>query len=74
MSKRVKATAEVRVSLKVMVPRTWDEDSTIWRILEEAEKMAINIISKTIIDSPNQIEMVGDPKVVAILAEHDEKI
>ncbi len=59
--------AKVTVTLEILCPSSWSEDTTMKQITKQAKDDALGIIRK-INNHDTRIRLIGDPKVVSVSA------
>jgi hypothetical protein len=70
--KKVRASAQVTVTLRISVCDTWGADCTVKQIHSQAAASAVGILNKMRGSmSPHPVEIVGQPKVNAIFVEDE---
>jgi hypothetical protein len=65
---KVDARARVQVTIEVTT-EVWGEDCSIGQLYAQAAESGINQIHKLVAESKMQARVVGEPKVIAVLAE-----
>lgn len=69
MEKKVRATARVKLVLEVVLPDRWGGDCSVSQAHKQAKDSALNIISQKIAGSGRDIQIIGEPESVVIIAE-----
>ena len=61
--------ARVTLTLDITVGSSWGNDCRLSQVYEQAKVDALGIIDRLRSDHRSQIAIVGEPKVVAVIAE-----
>ena len=71
MSDKLKVEARARVQVTVeLTTELWGEDCSIGQLYKQAAEDGISQIRKLIIESKCRVQVIGEPKVIAVLTEN----
>lgn len=69
---KLRASAQVTVTLRIDVSDTWGADCTVEQIHKQAARSALGILDKMRGSmAPRPVALVGQPKVVAVFVEDE---
>lgn len=68
MSKHLKATARVLITIEVTPSDCWGADCAFDQLRKQAADVAINLVRR-VIEGNTRCRIVGEPEVVAVLVE-----
>lgn len=83
MSKPIKATARIRVTLEITPGDHWGSDTQIDQVMKQAKESAIDLMNRWFFDRRPltdadldrlhaSVKLFGEPQVIAVLVEEGE--